>query len=123
LIALLETRFLLCFQFRNCPSLFPGILLPFFFDPFYSFFDPRDSKCDFFLFLLELFERHDFVAQFWKISSLRSAFASEIDFTFLEKSLLVAKRHARSLAPDLQSNLAKTCADETHTVTLYEGGL
>jgi hypothetical protein len=51
---------------------------------------------------------------------LRSAFASEVDFTFLEKALLVAKRHARSLAPDLQPDLAKACPDETHEIKLYE---
>jgi hypothetical protein len=45
---------------------------------------------------------------------LRRAFASKVDFTFLEKALLVAKRHAGSLAPDLQSDLAKACADKTH---------
>jgi hypothetical protein len=32
----------------------------------------------------------------------------------------VAKRDARSLAPDLQSDLAKACADETHGLKLYE---
>jgi hypothetical protein len=32
----------------------------------------------------------------------------------------VAKRDARSLAPDFQSDLAKACADETHTLTLYD---
>jgi hypothetical protein len=123
LIALLEERLLLRFQPCNCFRLFAGILLPFFFDPFYSFFDPRDSKCDFLLLLLELLKRHDLAAQFWKIGRLRSAFASEVDFTFLEKALLVAKRHARSLAPDLQPDLAKACPDETHNLTLYEGKL
>src|SRR5438309_11345624 len=120
LIALLEKRLLLRFQPCNCFRLFAGILLPFFFDFFYSFFDPRDSKCDFFLLLLKLLKGHDLVAQFWKIGRLRSALPSEIDFTLLEKALLVAKRDARSLAPDLQSDLAKACADETHGLTLYE---
>src|SRR5438552_11581230 len=120
LTALLEKRLLLRFQPCNRRSLFAGILLPFFFNPFYSFFDARYSKRDFFLLLLELLERHDFIAQFWKIGRLRSAFASEIDFTFLEKALLVAKRHARSLAPDLQSDLAKACPNETHKIKLYE---
>src|SRR5215472_17903876 len=114
LVALLNKGLLLRFQLCNRLSLFPRILLPFFFNPFYSFFDPRDSKRDFFLFLLELFKRDDFVAQFWKISRLRGAFASEVDFTFLEEALLVAKRHACSLAPDLQSDLAETCANEAH---------
>ena len=114
LIALLEKRLLLCFQPCNCRGLFAGILLPFFFDPFYSFFDPRYSKCDFSLLLLELLERHDFVAQFRKIGRLRRAFASKVDFTFLEKAFLVAERHAGSLASDLQSDLSKACADETH---------
>ena len=73
--------------------------------------------------LAQLLKRHDLVAQFGKIGRLRSAFASEVDFTFLEKALLVAKRDARSLAPDLQPDLAKACADETHGLTLYECGL
>src|SRR5438105_11314573 len=120
LIALLEERLLLRFQPCNCRGLFADILLPFFFDFFYSFFDPRYSKCDFFLFLLELLKRHDLVAQFRKIGRLRSAFPAEVDFTFLENALLVAKRDARSLAPDLQSDLAKACADETHGLKLYE---
>jgi hypothetical protein len=32
----------------------------------------------------------------------------------------VAKRHAGSLASDLQPDLAKACADETHEIKLYE---
>jgi hypothetical protein len=32
----------------------------------------------------------------------------------------VPKRDARSLAPDLQSDLAKACPDETHEIKLYE---
>jgi hypothetical protein len=72
------------------------------------------------LFLLELLKRHDLVAQFWKIGRLSSAFPSEVDFTFLKKALFVAKRDARSLAPDLQSDLAKACPDETHGLTLYD---
>jgi hypothetical protein len=51
---------------------------------------------------------------------LHSAFASQIDFTLLEKAPLVTKRHARSLAADFQSHLAKACADETHGLTLSE---
>src|SRR5207245_2468572 len=117
LIALLDHPLLLRFQPCNCFRLCAGILLPFFFDFFYSFFDPRDSQCDFFLLLLKLLKRHDLIAQFGKIGRLRSAFASEVDFTFLEKALLVAKRDACSLAPDLQPDLAKACPDETHTLT------
>src|SRR6266436_3430504 len=118
LVAALEKRLLLCFQLCNCLSLFARILLPFFFDPFYSFFDSRDSKCDFFLLLLQLLKRNDLVAQLGKIGRLRSTFASEVDFTFLEKTLLVTKHHARSLALDLQGDLAKACADKAHSLWL-----
>src|SRR5437867_13397055 len=101
LIALLEERLLLRFQPCKCFRLFAGILLPFFFDPFYSFFDPRDSKCDFFLLLLQLFKSNYLVAKLGEIRCLRSAFASKVDFTFLQQSLLMTKRHASPLAPDL----------------------
>src|SRR5437773_7483632 len=120
LIALLEERLLLRFQPCNCFRLFAGILLPFFFDPFYSFFDPRDSKCDFFLLLLQFFKGNDLVAELGETGRLRGAFASEVDFAFLEKTPLMTKHHARSLAPHLQGDFAKACADEAHGLRLYE---
>ena len=120
LVALLKKRLLLRFQLRNCRRQFARNLLPFFFDPFYSFLDPSDSQCHFFLLLLQLLQRDDLIAQLGKIGRLRGAFASEVDFTFLEKAPLVTKRHAGSLAPDFQPDLAKACADETHNSTLYE---
>jgi hypothetical protein len=49
---------------------------------------------------------------------LRSAFASEIDLTSLEKTLLVTKRDARPLALDLQCNFTKACADKAHGLRL-----
>src|SRR5206468_5147885 len=101
LVLLLKQRLLLCFQLCNCLSLLARILLPFLFDRFYSFFDPRDSKCDFFLLLLQLFKSNYLVAKLGKICCLRSAFASKVDFTFLQQSLLMTKRHASPLAPDL----------------------
>jgi hypothetical protein len=72
------------------------------------------------LFLLELLKRHDLVAQFWKIGRLRSAFASEIDFTFLEQTLLVTQRYASPLPLNFQGDFAQACADETHAVTLAD---
>src|SRR4029077_17550384 len=116
--ALLEKRSLVCFQLCNGLSLFARSLLPFFFDLFYSFFDLRDSKCHFFLLQLQLFKRDDLAAQLGEIGRLRSAFASEVDFTFLEKTPFVTKRDARPLAPHLQRDLAKPCADETHGLRL-----
>src|SRR5206468_4945892 len=62
LALLLEKRLLVCLQLCKCLSLFAGILFPFFFNPFYSFFAPRDSKCDFLLLLLQFLQRNDFVA-------------------------------------------------------------
>src|SRR5438552_4497424 len=120
LVALLKKRLLLRFQLCNCRRVFARNLLPFFFDPFYSFLDPSDSQCHFFLLLLQLLQRDDLIAQLGEIGRLRGAFASEVDFTFLEKALLVTKRHAGSLASDFQPDLAKACADETHNSTLYE---
>jgi hypothetical protein len=88
--------------------------VPFFFDPFYSFFDLCDSDCDFLLFLLQFLKSDDLVAQFGKIGRLGCAFAAQIDFALLQEALFMTKRNARSLAPDFQSNLAKAGANETH---------
>src|SRR5437667_7898295 len=118
LVPLLEKRLLICLQLCKRLSLFARILLPFFFDRFYSFFDSRDLKCDFFLLLLQLLQRNDLIAQLGEIGCLRSAFASKIDLTSLEKTLLVTKRDARPLALDLQCNLTKACADEAHGLRL-----
>ena len=114
LVALLEKRLLFRLQLCNRLRLFARILLPFFFDLFYSFFDLCDSKCDFLLFLLQLLKSDDLIAQLGKIGRLGSAFASQIDFALLQETLLMTKRHARSLATDFQSNLAKAGANETH---------
>ena len=51
---------------------------------------------------------------FGEIRRLRSAFASEIYFAFLEEPLLVPQRHARSLALNFQCDFTEACADETH---------
>ena len=66
------------------------------------------------MFLLQLLECDDFIAQLGEIRRLRSAFASEIYFAFLEEPLLVPQRHARSLALNLQRDFTEACADETH---------
>src|SRR2546421_11069612 len=114
LVAPLEKWLFFRVQFSDRLSLFARILLPFFFDLFYSFFDPRDTKCDFLLFLLQLFKSDNLIAQFGKIGRLGSALAPQVDFALLQKTLLMTKRHARSLASDFQSDLAKACANETH---------
>jgi hypothetical protein len=94
--------------------LFARILLPFFFDLFYSFFDPRDSKCDFLLFLLQLLKSDYLIAQLGKIGRLGSALTPQVNFALLQETLLMTKRNARSLASDFQSDLAKAGANETH---------
>ena len=114
LVTLLDEWFFFRFQLCNRLRLFPRILVPFFFDSFYSFFDLRDSNGDFLLLLLQFLQSDDLVAQFGKIGRLGCAFAAKIDFALLQKALLMTKRNARSLAPDFQSNLAKACANETH---------
>jgi hypothetical protein len=48
-----KERLFLCFEFRNCVRLLPRDLLPFFFDSFYSFVNPRDPQRDFFLLLFQ----------------------------------------------------------------------
>ena len=119
-VALVEQRLLLRFELDNSRTLFTRISLPFLLDSLYPFLNARNSKSDFFLLLLQLFQRNDLVAQLGKIGRLRSAFAPEIDFTSLEKPPLVTKRDACPLALHLESEFAKACANETHVVTLYE---
>ena len=55
------------------------------------FFNLRDPEGDFFLFLLQLLQRHDFIADFGKIHRLRTTLAAEIDFAFLQNPLFVAQ--------------------------------
>src|SRR4029078_7213752 len=98
----------------NRLRLFARILFPFLFDLLYSFFDLCDSKGDFLLFLLQFLKSDDLVAQLGKICRLGSPFAPQINFALLQEALLMAKRHACSLATDFQSNLAKAGANETH---------
>ena len=100
-IALLKKRLLLCFELRNCLGEITRNLLPFFFDRFNSFFDPRNSQGDFFLFLFQFFERDNLAAELGKICRLRRALASQIDLTFLEKTPVMPERHPRSLALEL----------------------
>ena len=42
LVALLQERLFLRFEFRNCVRLLTRDLLAFFFNPFYAFINPRD---------------------------------------------------------------------------------
>ena len=120
LIMLLEKRLFLRFQFCDRRMLVARILLAFFLDLLDPFFDLSDPERDFLLFLLQFLERDNLIAQLGKIGRLRSAFASEIDFTFLEQAFLVTQRHARPLPLNFQGDFAKACADETHAVTLAD---
>jgi hypothetical protein len=88
--------------------------LPFFFNFLYPFFDPRDPKSDFLLFLLQFLKSDNLITQLGKIRGLRSALASKTYFTLLQETLLVTKRDAGSLASDFQSDLAKASANKTH---------
>src|SRR5262249_51136447 len=110
----MKERFLLRFELSNYFGLLPGILLPFCFDCFYPFFDSGKSKRDLFLLLLQLFQRNDLIAQLGEIGRLRSAFAPEVDFTFLEQASFVTKRDSRPLTPDLQPDFTEPCANEAH---------
>ena len=85
----MQERLFFRFQLCNSRMLVACILFPFRLDFFNSFFDLRYPKRDFFLFLLQLLERDDFIAQLREIGRLGSAFASQIYFTFLEKASLL----------------------------------
>ena len=76
---MLKKRLLLCFQLRNRLGLFTRDLLPFFFDPLYSFFDPCQPERDFLLLLLQFFESDDFIALASEEVAIRSVFPHEID--------------------------------------------
>ena len=97
LVALLKERLFFQLQFCNCFVLLAGIFLPLRLDLFDSFLDLRNPKRDFLLFLLQLLQRDDLIAQLGKIRRLRSAFAPEVDFTLLQQPFLVTERHASSL--------------------------
>jgi hypothetical protein len=115
-----EKRLFLRVQLCNGRMLVARILLAFLLDLLDPFFDLSDPERDFLLFLLQFLECDDFIAQLGKIGRLRSAFASEIDFTFLEQAFLVTERNARPLPLNFQGDFAKACADETHAVTLAD---
>jgi hypothetical protein len=92
LIVLLEKRLFLRVQLCNGRMLVARILLAFFLDLLDSFFDLSNAECDLLLFLLQFLECDNLIAQLWEIGRLCSAFASEIDFTFLEQAFLVTQR-------------------------------
>jgi hypothetical protein len=71
------------------------------FNSFYSFVNPRDPQGDFFLLLLQFLQCNYFVAQLGKICRLLCSLASEVDFTFLQKTPLVPKCYACALALEL----------------------
>src|SRR5438132_8934428 len=83
----------------------------------------RYAQRDFLLFLFEFFQRHDFAANFRKVDRLRTAFAAEIDFAFLQNAFLMAQCHPRFLPADLQPDLGQACSNETHGIRLRGGAL
>ena len=78
-IATLQNRFFLRIQFCHSFALLPRILLLFCLDLFDSFLDLRNSERDFFLFLLEFFERDD-PATGHGLYQLTSATGDRIDY-------------------------------------------
>ena len=98
--------------------LLPGVFLPLRVDLFERFFDLRDPDRDFLLFLLELFQGHDFVAHFRKFRRLRRAFPAQGDLGFLQEALLVLQGHARPLPAHFQRQLPETGGNKTHETNL-----
>src|SRR6266478_6485410 len=94
-VATLQDWFLLRFQLRHRFGLPFDVRFPLCLDLFDALFDLRDPQCDFLLFLLEFLQGHDFVPEFWKICRLRSSFAPENDFAFLQQPFFVPQYHAR----------------------------
>src|SRR5438132_736436 len=99
-VATLRDWFLLRFQLRHRFALLFGVRFPLSLDLFDPLFDLRDPKGDFFLFLLEFLESDNLVPELGKIRCLRSSFATESDFAFLQQPFFVPQYHARSLPPD-----------------------
>ena len=77
------------------------IILPLQLDLADPFLNRRNPERDFLLFLLQLFEGNDFVAQLREGGGLGGAFAAEIDLALLQQPLFMPQRHARPLPPDL----------------------
>ena len=114
----MQNRFFFLFEFRDGRTLLFCVFLSLRFDLLDAFFQLRDAQRDFFLFLLELLQRHDFVADFRKIDRLRTAFAAEIDFALLQNAFFMAQSHPRFLPANLQPDLAQACSNETHGIRL-----
>src|SRR5947209_1936172 len=110
----LQNRLFLRVQLRHRLGLFFRVVLALDFDVFDSLFDLRDSQRDFLLFLLELLERDDLVAQLGEMRGLGCSFPPESDFTFLEQPFFVSQHHASALPADFQPDFAQTCANEVH---------
>ena len=119
----MQDRLLLFLELRQLRVLLLRVLFPLQFDLADSFFDRRNPKRDFLLFLLQFLEGDDLVADFGKIDGLRRAFAAEIDLALLQDAFLVAQCHPRFLPANLQPDLAQPCANETHGIRLALGAL
>ena len=119
-VATLDQRTLLLFEFGQGGGLLAGIFLALLFDLLKRLLDLCDPNRDFFLLLLELFQRDNFVAHFRKVGRFRGAFATEGDLGFLQDAFLVLQRQARALAPHFQRQLAKSSGDKAHEIN-YAG--
>ena len=119
-VAAFDQRTLLLFELGQGGGLFAGIFLALLLDLLERFLDLCDPDRDFFLLLLELFQRDDFVAHFRKVGRFRGPFATEGDLGFLQDTFLVLQRQARALAPRFQRQLAKSSGDKTHEIN-YAG--
>ena len=119
-VAALQDWFFFRFEFGQRGALFLRVFLTLRFDLLDAFLELRDADGDFFLLLLELFQRDDFVAHLGKIDCLRTTFPAEIDMALLQEAFLMAQRHACFLPAYLEAYLAKACSDETHRRRLRE---
>ena len=83
------------------------------------FLNLRDARRDFFLFLLEFFQRDNFVAHFGKIGRLRAVPSRpRLISLFCRSRFSWRKRHARLLPPNLEADFAQSSANETHRIRL-----
>ena len=119
-VAALDNRLLFLFELRDGSVLLFRVLQTLRLDLFDPLLQLRNSRRNFALFVFQLFQRDNFVADFRKVDRLRATLAAKTDFTFLQKPLLMAQGHARFLTANLETNLAQPGANETHRIRLPE---
>ena len=93
-VAMLEQRPLLLFEPGDGRCLFLGIFLPLQIDLLERFLDLCDPDRDLLLFLLQFFQRHDFVPHFGESGRFRGPFAAEGDLRFLQVTFLAPEGEA-----------------------------